>query len=585
MTQNIISTDQEHLTSQAYATEDHLSIRIETHKLYTQPQQDFTAWILDLIPWRGNETVVDIGCGAGLYISPVNERLTTGGRMISVDLSFGMLSDVAEKDFASDTNLLNSEISQLPLPDDSCDVILANHMLYHVPDIPAAITEIKRVLRPGGFVIAATNATDSMMEMDREIETTYAALGEEITIPPTPPRVNFSLENGGKFIETEFPDFQVHRFESFLVFPNAAPVVAYINSMRSFYETQLSTTIPWETFLTQLEKQIDQKIQQLGEYRVAKSTGAFVAQNIGKIMSTPTIHSGFVSVMGRPNVGKSTLVNALMGQKIAAVSPRAQTTRQQQLGILTTDDSQIIFIDTPGLHKPHHKLGKYMNQEAAATLENGDLILFLVEASQNPPHEEDHILVELLGEVKNPPPVILALNKIDRLEKDQFEERIAIYQDLLPSAQTLPISATSREGLDVLLETLKGHLPEGEYFYPEDQVTDLYEKEIAADLIREAALLHLRDEVPHALAVRIDEFTERGDHGAYIGATLFVERDSQKGIVIGKDGKMLKRIGSTARQEIEKMSGRKVFLKLRIKVRKNWRNDETSLRRFGFQSK
>jgi GTP-binding protein Era len=139
--------------------------------------------------------------------------------------------------------------------------------------------------------------------------------------------------------------------------------------------------------------------------------------------------------------------------------------------------------------------------------------------------------------------------------------------------------------LDLLLKTLKRQLPEGDYFYPEDQITDLYEKEIAADLIRESALIHLRDEVPHALAIRIDEFTERGDHGAYIGATLFVERDSQKGIVIGKDGKMLKRIGSSARQEIEKMSGRKVFLKLRIKVRKNWRNDETSLRRFGFQSR
>lgn len=302
-------------------------------------------------------------------------------------------------------------------------------------------------------------------------------------------------------------------------------------------------------------------------------------------MNITTIHTGFVSVMGRPNVGKSTLINALMGQKIAAVSPRPQTTRHNQLGILTTEETQIIFIDTPGLHKPHHKLGRYMNQEAAFTLEDGDLILFLVDASQNPPHEEDHILVDLLTEVKNPPPIIMAINKIDRLSSDEINERIDIYQELIPSAQVLPISATSRQGLDLLLETLKGQLPEGDYFYPKDQITDLYEKEIAADLIREAALLQLRDEVPHAIAVRIDEFTERGDHGAYIGATLFVERDSQKGIVIGKEGKMLKRIGSTARQEIEKMSGRKIYLKLRIKVRKNWRNDETSLRRFGYQSR
>lgn len=585
MTQTQHVTDQEHLTSQAYATEDLLSIRIKTHELYSQPKQDFTAWILDLIPWMGNETVLDVGCGAGLYISPIEERLTSGGMIVSADLSLGMLFDVAQKEFASDTNLLNSNILQLPFPNDSCDVILANHMLYHVPDIPAAIAEIKRVLRPDGYLIAATNAKDSMMTMVKEIETAYEALGEPIQIPPTPPRINFSLENGGKNIEPEFLDIQIHRFESFLVFPEAAPVVAYINSMQSFYEPQISTSIPWEKFLSQVEKQITQKIIEQGEYRVAKTTGAFVAQNTGQIMNNSTIHSGFVSVMGRPNVGKSTLINALMGQKIAAVSPRAQTTRQQQLGILTTDEMQIIFIDTPGLHKPHHKLGKYMNQEAAATLEDGDLILFLVEASQNPPHEEDHILVELLSEVKNPPPVVLALNKIDRLKTGELEERTAIYQDLLPSAQILPISATGRKGLDVLLETLKEQLPKGDYFYPEDQVTDLYEKEIAADLIREAALLHLRDEVPHALAVRIDEFTERGDSGAYIGATLFVERDSQKGIVIGKDGKMLKRIGSTARQEIEKMSGRKVFLKLRIKVRKNWRNDDTSLRRFGFQSK
>lgn len=302
-------------------------------------------------------------------------------------------------------------------------------------------------------------------------------------------------------------------------------------------------------------------------------------------MNDSLIHAGFVSVMGRPNVGKSTLVNALMGQKIAAVTPRPQTTRQQQLGILTTDNAQIIFIDTPGLHKPHHKLGRYMNQEAAATLEDGDLILFLVDASQNPPHEEDHILLGLLDEIKQPPPVNLVLNKIDRITEDELDERIAIYQQLLPSAVVLPISATGHQGLEKLLEIVIAQLPEGEFFYPKDQITDLYEKEIAADLIRESALLHLRDEVPHAIAIRIDEFTERGDHGAYIGATLFVERDSQKGIVIGQNGKMLKRIGSTARQEIERMSNRKIFLKLRIKVRKNWRNDETSLRRFGFQSK
>lgn len=302
-------------------------------------------------------------------------------------------------------------------------------------------------------------------------------------------------------------------------------------------------------------------------------------------MTEQTFQAGFVSVMGRPNVGKSTLINALMGQKIAAVSPRPQTTRQQQLGIVTTDDMQLIFIDTPGLHKPHHKLGEYMNTEAAASIEDSDVILFLVDASQNPPHEEDYIFVELLKEAKNPPPVVMAVNKIDRLQSSEIDERLAVYQELLPEAKIIPISATAGEGIKTLLEILKGYLPEGDYFYPEDQITDLYEKEIAADLIREAALMELREEVPHALAVRIDEFTERSESGAYIAATLFVERDSQKGIVIGKEGSMIKKIGSHARKEIEAMSGRKVFIRLRVKVRKNWRNDDKWLRRFGFQSK
>jgi GTP-binding protein Era len=226
-----------------------------------------------------------------------------------------------------------------------------------------------------------------------------------------------------------------------------------------------------------------------------------------------------------------------------------------------------------------------MNKEAAITIEDCDAVLFLVDATQNPPHEEDLILVQLLDEVKNPPPVVMALNKIDRLNPEKIEENQKEYQELMPNAEIFSISATSGEGLDNLLQNLIGHLPEGDYFYPEDQVTDLYEKEIAADLIREAALLQLRDEVPHAVAVRIDEFTERGEDGAYIAATLFVERDSQKGIVIGKEGSMIKQIGTHARKEIEAMSGRKVFIRLRVKVRKNWRNDEKWLRRFGFQSK
>jgi len=292
--------------------------------------------------------------------------------------------------------------------------------------------------------------------------------------------------------------------------------------------------------------------------------------------------SGFVAVMGRPNVGKSTLINTLMGQKIAAVSPRPQTTRQMQMGILTLEDAQIIFVDTPGLHNPHHKLGEYMNKHAAEALGDADLILFVVDGSESPPHEEDQILINLLKELRTQPEVILAINKIDRLDENELADRQKEYLDLYLAAEPILISATRGDQLQALIKLLASKLPEGEPFYPEEQITDLYEREIAADLIREAALIHLRDEVPHAIAIRVDEYTERGDGGAYIAATIFVERDSQKGIVIGKGGKMLKRIGTTARHEIEAMSGRKVFIKLRVKVRKNWRNDENSLRRFGF---
>ena len=297
-------------------------------------------------------------------------------------------------------------------------------------------------------------------------------------------------------------------------------------------------------------------------------------------------HAGYVAVMGRPNVGKSTLINALLGQKIAAVSPRPQTTRHQQLGILTLEDAQIIFIDTPGLHNPHHKLGERMNREASNAIKNCDLILFIVDINKFPPHQEDLILIYLVNELKSPPPIILAMNKVDILKSKHDQENIfhhaKAYQDLLPKAQAIQISALTGENLDLLIDTITQSLPQGEPYYPEDQITDLYERDIAADLIREAALIHLKDEVPHAIAIRIDEYTERNEYTVYIAATIFVEKESQKGIVIGKGGQMLKKIGSSARREIESMSGKKVFLQLRVKVRKNWRNDENTLKNFGF---
>lgn len=292
--------------------------------------------------------------------------------------------------------------------------------------------------------------------------------------------------------------------------------------------------------------------------------------------------SGFVSVVGRPNVGKSTLMNALLGQKVAAVSPRPQTTRRQQLGILTLDNTQIIFTDTPGVHQPHHKLGALMNEEALATLKEPDVILFMVDASV-PPHAEDKLLADAVKALRSIPTVIVALNKIDLISEASLSPRKTAYQSLIPKAQVIPISAIEEQNFAELLETIISHLPQSPPYYPEEQVTDLYEREIAGDLIREAALNLLRKEIPHAIAVRIDEFTERGDRGAYIEVTLFVERESQKGIVIGKGGVMLKQIGTAARKEIEAMSGRKVFLRLRVKVRKNWRNDENFLRRFDFR--
>jgi len=289
--------------------------------------------------------------------------------------------------------------------------------------------------------------------------------------------------------------------------------------------------------------------------------------------------SGFAAVVGRPNVGKSTLINAFLRQKIAAVSPKPQTTRLNQLGILTDEDAQIVFVDTPGIHKPIHILGEGMNAEAKGALKDADVVLWLVDVSDNP-HAEDRIIAERLIGVQQ---IIQVLNKIDLIKDiDVITRRQMLFQKLLPSVEQIIISAVEGAGFEALRAGILAYLPEGPPYYPEDQITDIYEREIAADLIREAALNNLHDEIPHAIAVRIDEYKERDQTGAFIAATIFLERESQKGIVIGRKGAKLKAIGTAARKAIEAMSGRKVFLDLRVKVKKNWRTDPVFLKQMGY---
>ena len=298
-------------------------------------------------------------------------------------------------------------------------------------------------------------------------------------------------------------------------------------------------------------------------------------------MGNETKHkSGFISIVGRPNVGKSTFLNRVIGQKIAIMSDKPQTTRNKVQGVLTTNESQLIFIDTPGIHKPKHKLGDFMIKAATNTFREVDLILFMVNVDEGLGRGDEYIM-ELLKDVKTP--VFLVLNKIDTLHPDELLPIIEDYRTRLPFKEVVPISALEGNNVETLLEQIHSYMPEGPQYYPADQITDHPERFIISELIREKALHLTREEVPHSIAVSIEKINkEEGKELIYVMATIIVERDSQKGIVIGKRGAMMKEIGQRAREDIENLLGSKVYLELWVKVQKNWRNKMSNLRDFGF---
>ncbi|MFN2106508.1 MAG: GTPase Era [Candidatus Promineifilaceae bacterium] len=302
-------------------------------------------------------------------------------------------------------------------------------------------------------------------------------------------------------------------------------------------------------------------------------------------IETPEGHkSGFVALAGRPNVGKSTLMNAFMQQKIAIVTPRPQTTRTRQLGIITEPDYQMIFVDTPGIIKdPRHKLDEFMVSAAEEMLTDADVVLWLVDSTEAP-GPEDEAIAEKLRALPEGHKVILGINKLDVLPADLVLPRSEAFRELVPDADWIMFSAATGAGLPELLQMLVDGLPEGPMYYPADQITDVFLRDIAAEMIREQLMLQLRDEVPYGTAVQVVDFKEQPGEPTYISANIFVERDSHKGIIIGKKGAQLKSIGSAAREEIETMLDDKVFLDLWVKVEPQWRRDENALKRLGYSS-
>lgn len=289
--------------------------------------------------------------------------------------------------------------------------------------------------------------------------------------------------------------------------------------------------------------------------------------------------SGFVAIIGRPNVGKSTLMNHVIGQKIAIMSDKPQTTRNKIHGVYTSPEMQIVFLDTPGIHKRQSKLGDYMNTTALSTLDEVEAVLFLVDASEGF-GGGDRFIIERLKSINTP--VILVMNKIDKIEPEALLPMIEEYNKLYNFAEIVPISAKLGNNVTTLIEQIGKFLPAGPQYYPEDQVTDHPEQFVCAELVREKILMLTREEVPHSIAVTIEDMHVKENGIVHISALIFVERDSQKGIIIGKQGALLKEVGKLARQDIERLLGSKIFIELWVKVKKDWRNQDRVLRDLGF---
>jgi GTPase len=290
--------------------------------------------------------------------------------------------------------------------------------------------------------------------------------------------------------------------------------------------------------------------------------------------------SGFVAIVGRPNVGKSTLMNQVIGQKIAIMSDKPQTTRNKIHGVYTTEDIQIVFLDTPGIHKPNSKLGNYMMKAAESALNEVDAVLFLTDVTESL-GGGDRYIIEQLKKVKTP--VFLVLNKIDKIHPEAILPVIEKYRKLLDFAEIVPVSALQGSNVNALLEQVSRYLEEGPMYYPADQVTDHPEQFVCAELIREKILQLTREEIPHSIAVEIESMGAGQNGVVNIGAVIYVERDSQKGIIIGKNGAFLKEIGKLARHDMERLLGSKIFLELWVKVNKDWRNRESVLKSLGFR--